>query len=158
MATMLGALGDGPIFGLDDPQAGPMVLLQAGEFAAPEVKARLWDAADEQADPEWNTQRGEFTLGFGLDEPNLDKFDEPTVSGVDFPRIALSEARWDGTALHLAAHPQNDAVRDTTTEVTVTGLPSDGAWSVGGQSSYETLTWAPISASASSARRSVLPV
>ena len=46
----------------------------------------------------------------------------------------MSEARWDGTALHLAAHPQNDAVRDTTTEVTVTGLPSDGAWRVGGQS------------------------
>jgi hypothetical protein len=162
IATMMGALGDGPIFGLDDPTAGPTILLQAGEFAGPEVKARLWEAADDQADPHWNTQRGEFTLGFGLDEPyprgqlnaramagwvcrpgawsaifnepNLDKFDEPTASDVDFPRIALSEARWDGTALHLAAHPQNDAVRGTTTEVTVTGLPSDGVWAVGGQS------------------------
>ena len=162
IATMMGALGDGPIFGLDDPTAGPMLLQQAGEFATPEVKARIWDAADDQADPDWNTELGEFTLGFGLDEPhprgqlnaramagwvcrpgawsaifsepNLDKFDEPTVSGVDFPRIALSEARWDGTALHLAAHPQNDAVRDTTTEVTVTGLPSDGTWTVGGRS------------------------
>jgi hypothetical protein len=162
IATMMGALGDGPIFGLDDPTAGPMLLQQAGEFADPEVKARIWEAADDQADPDWDTQRGEFTLGFGLDEPhprgqlnaramagwvcrpgawsaifnepNLDKFDEPTVSGVDFPRIALSEARWDGTALHLAAHPQNDAVHDTTTEVTVTGLPSDGTWRVGGES------------------------
>ena len=162
VATLLGALGDGPIFGLDDPQAGPTLLLQAGEFAAPEVKAKLWDAADDQADPDWNTQRGEFTLGFGLDEPhprgqlnaramagwvcrpgawsaifnepNLDKFEEPTASGVDFPRIALSEARWDGTALHLAAHPQNDDVSDTATEVTVTGLPSDGAWRVGDES------------------------
>jgi len=139
-----------------------MLLLQAGEFATPEVKAKLWAAADDQAGPDWNTQHGEFTLGFGLDEPhprgqlnaramagwvcrpgawsaifnepNLDKFDQPTVSDVDFPRIALSEARWDGTALHLAAHPQNDAVRGTTTEVTVTGLPSDGAWRVGDQS------------------------
>ena len=143
------------------PRPARWLLLLAGEFAAPEVKARLWNAADVQADPDWNTQRGEFTLGFGLDEPhprgqlnaramagwvcrpgawsaifnepNLDKFDEPTASDVDFPRIALSEARWDGTALHLAAHPQNDAVRDTTTEVTVTGLPSDGAWRVGDQ-------------------------
>ena len=161
IATMMGALGDGPVFGLDDPTAGPMLLQQAGEFATPEVKARIWEAADDQADPDWNTERGEFTLGFGLgephprgqlnaramagwvcrpgawsaifNEPNLDKFDEPTVSDVDFPRVALSEARWDGTALHLAAHPQNDAVRDTTTEVTVTGLPSDGAWRVGDQ-------------------------
>ena len=162
IATMMGALGDGPVFGLNDLTAGPMLLWQAGEFAGPEVKARLWDAADDQADPHWNTERGEFTLGFGLDEPhprgqlnaramagwvcrpgawsaifnepNLDKFAEPTASDVDFPRIALSEARWDGTALHLAAHPQNDVVRDTTTEVTVTGLPSDGTWRLGGQS------------------------
>ena len=144
---MLGALGDGPITGLDNPQAGPMLLWQAGEFATPEVKAKLWEAAKDQVDPHWDPERGEFTLGFGLDEahprgqlnaramagwvsrpgawstifnePNLDKFDEPTVSGVDFPRIALSEARWDGTAVHLAAHPQNDSVRNTTTEVTV---------------------------------------
>jgi hypothetical protein len=79
----------------------------------------------------WVCRPGAWSAIFN--EPNLDKFDEPTVSGVDFPRVALSEARWDGTALHLAAHPQNDAMRGTTTEVTVTGLPSDRAWSVGGQ-------------------------
>jgi len=139
-----------------------MLLQLAGEFASPDVKARIWAAADEQAEPGWDRELGEFTLGFGLDEPhprgqlnarsmagwvcrpgawaaifnepNLRKFDEPTASGVDFPRVALSEARWDGTALHLGAHPQNDAVRGTTTEVTVTGLPTDGPWSVGGQS------------------------
>ena len=158
----MGALGDGPIGGLADPTAGPMLLQLAGEFATPEVKARVWDAADDQAEPDWDPALGEFTLGFGLDEPHprgqlnaramagwvcrpgawsaifnepdLHKFDEPTASGVDFPRVALSEARWDGNALHLAAHPQNDAVRGTTTEVTVTGLPSDGSWSIGGRS------------------------
>lgn len=158
-ATLLGALGDGPVVGLDDPQAGPMLLWQAGEFASPEVKAKLWAAADEQTQPHWDTQRGEFTMGFGLDEPhprgqinaramagwvccpgawsaifnepNLTKFDEPTVSGVDFPRVAMSEARWDGSALHLAAHPQNDDVRGSTTEVTISGLPADGLWRIG---------------------------
>ena len=159
---MVGALGDGPVVGLDDPMAGPMILWQAGEFADPEAKARLWDAADEQVEPDWDAERGEFTMGFGLNEPHprgqlnaramagwvcrpgawsaifnqpdLDKFDEPTASGVDFPRVALSEARWDGTALHLAAHPQNNAVRGSTTEVTVAGLPVDGAWRIGDRS------------------------
>ncbi len=155
-ATLLGALGDGPVVGLDDPQAGPMLLWQAGEFATPEVKSKIWAAADEQTEPHWDTRRGEFTMGFGLDEPhprgqinaramagwvcrpgawsaifnepNLTKFGEPTVSGVDFPRVAMSEARWDGTALHLAAHPQNDDVRGAATEVTVSNLPEDGTW------------------------------
>ena len=80
----------------------------------------------------WVCRPGAWSAIFN--EPNLHKFDEPTASGVDFPRVALSEARWDGNALHLAAHPQNDAVRGTTTEVTVTGLPSDGTWSISGQS------------------------
>lgn len=158
-ATLMGALGDGPVFGVDDPQAGPMLLWQAGEFATAEVKAKLWAAADERSEPIWDRDRGEFTLGFGLgephprgqlnaramagwvcrpgdwwaifNEPNLTKFDEPTVSDVDFPRVAMSEARWDGTALHLAAHPQNADTAGTTTEVTVTSLPADGRWRFG---------------------------
>jgi hypothetical protein len=60
--------------------------------------------------------------------PDLDKFEEPTISGVDFPRVALSEARWDGAVLHLAAHPQNASVANTRTRVDVGGLPSGGQW------------------------------
>ena len=99
------------------------------------AKARIWAAADEHTEPTWNRDAGEFTLGFGLGEehprgqwnaramagwvcttgawsdvfngPNLAKFDQPTVVDVDFPRVAMSTARWDGTALHLAASPQN---------------------------------------------------
>src|SRR2546430_1172924 len=83
---------------------------------------------DEHVLPTWVRDAGEFTFGFGLGEehprgqwnaramagwvcttgawsdvfnrPNLAKFEQPTVVDVDFPRVAMSAARWDGTALH----------------------------------------------------------
>jgi len=155
-ATINGALVDGPISGLDEPDSATMLLQFAGEFADPKTKQRIWDAAEEHIAPTWNRDAGEFTLGFGLDEPyprgqlnaramagwvckegdwtrifnapNLVKFDQPTVIGVDFPRVALSEARWDGTALHLAAHPQNTAVEGSRTKVRITNVASAEGW------------------------------
>jgi hypothetical protein len=155
-ATINGALVDGPISGLDEPDSATMLLQFAGEFADPKTKQRIWDAAEEYIAPTWNRAAGEFTLGFGLDEPyprgqlnaramagwvctegdwsrifnspNLVKFDQPTVIGVDFPRVALSEARWDGTALHLAAHPQNTAVEGSRTKVRITNVASAKGW------------------------------
>jgi len=155
-ASFSGVFGDGPIAGLDNPANATMLLQIAGEFADPAIKQRLWEAADEQIEPTWDHERGEFTLGFRLNEahprgqwnaramagwvceegawarifnePNLTKFDEPTVTAVDFPRVALSEARWDGSALHLAAHPQNAANKDTTTAMQITNVASTGNW------------------------------
>jgi hypothetical protein len=155
-ATINGVLGDGPITGLDNPNGATMLLQIAGEFADPATKQRIWDAAEDHIEPTWDREAGEFTLGFGLNEPhprgqlnarsmagwvcaegdwtrlfnepNLTKFDEPTVTGVDFPRVALSEARWDGTALHLAAHPQNAAVEGTRTTVRITNVATTADW------------------------------
>ena len=155
-ATLNGVLGDGPIMGLDDPDRATMLLQFTGEFADPATRQRIWEAADEHIQPTWDREAGEFTLGFGLGEPhprgqlnaramagwvctegawsrlfnapNLAKFDEPTVEGVDFPRVALSEARWDGSALHLAAHPQNAANEGRRTRVKVTNVTSADGW------------------------------
>ena len=154
-AAFNGVFGDGPINGLDNPANATMLLQVAGEFADPTTKARLWEAAEAHIEPTWDKERGEFTLGFGLgedhprgqwnartmagwvctegdwarifNEPNLTKFTEPTVSGVDFPAIALSEARWDGTAMHLSAHPQNKFMHGSRTQVKLDNLP-DGSW------------------------------
>ena len=80
--------------------------------------ARLDELADRALEPTWDG--GEFTWGFGLNEPhprgqmnatmmvgeaggegawwrlfnepNLKKFDQPTVVGVDFPTLGISEA------------------------------------------------------------------
>jgi hypothetical protein len=154
-AMLSGVLGDGDIMGLDDENLGVMLVQLAGEYGDEATKARLWDAADAHFEPTWDVDAGEFTMGLRLDEPyprgqlnaramagwicttgawsdvfnnpNLTKFDEPTVTAVDFPRVAMTEARWDGDALHVAAHPQNASVRDTRTTVTLAGLPT-GEW------------------------------
>ncbi|MFP6814307.1 MAG: hypothetical protein VB949_01380 [Pseudomonadales bacterium] len=159
-AMLNGVFGDGPITGLDDPARSTILLQFAGEFADPAVKQRIWDAAQEHIEPTWDRAAGEFTLGFGLGEahprgqynaramagwvctkgawssifntPNLSKFDDPTVEGVDFPRIALSEASWNGTALRLAAHPQNAETAGVRTSVRITNLPSTDGWEMTG--------------------------
>lgn len=159
-ALLSGALGDGPVAGLDNPQLGVMLTQLAGEFADEATKARIWAAADEHFEPTWDVDAGELTFGFGLGEehprgqwnaramagwvctpgawsdvfnrPNLAKFDEPTVVGVDFPRVALSEASWADGALVLAAAPQRPSGRDDRTWVRVTNLggrPVEG-WTV----------------------------
>jgi hypothetical protein len=159
-AGFSGLLNGREIAGLDNPPNAAMLLQVAGEFADADLKRRLWEAADEHIEPTWDRERGEFTLGFGLNEahprgqwnarvmagwvctpgawarifnePNFAKFNEPTVSGVDFPAVALSEARWDGESLSVAAHPQNPAAEGTETSVAVSGLPTGSAWIVVG--------------------------
>jgi hypothetical protein len=149
-------LGDGPITGLDEPAKATTLLQFCGEFADAATKQRLWAAAEDHIEPTWDREAGEFTLGFGLHEPyprgqmnaramagwvctsgawarifnapNLAKFDEPTVEGVDFPRVALSKARWDGKALHISAHPQNAALAGTRTSVRITNISSTEGW------------------------------
>jgi len=155
-ALINGVHGAGPITGLEEPNSATMLLQFAGEFADTETKQRIWEAADEHIEPTWDRDTGEFTLGFGLNElhprgqlnaramagwvctegawsrifnePNLAKFAEPTVEGVDFPRVALSEARWDGTALHIAAHPQNAALEGSRTTVRITNVGATDGW------------------------------
>ena len=157
-ATLTGLLGDGEPSGLKDPNLASLLAWHTGEFVEGEVKARLWVHLDEVLEPSWGHDLGEFTFGFGLDEPHprgqlnaramagwvctpgawsrifnesgQERFLQPTVAGVDFPRVAMSEARWDGTALRLAAHPQNSSVAGTRTSVRITGLPPDEGWTL----------------------------
>lgn len=156
-AMLSGAAGDGPIALLDQIPLGVMLVQLAGEFADDATKDRIWAAADEHFEPTLSADSGEFTFGFGLGEehprgqfnaramagwvcttgawsdvfnrPNLAKFDEPTVVGVDFPRVAMREASWDGAALRLAASPQNASVRDTRTSVRVINA-GGGEWTI----------------------------
>ncbi len=64
-----------------------------------------------------------------FDEPNLHKFDEPTVSGVDYPRIGLTQA-WndlDEGLLHLETYAATTAARGSATTFTVDQLPDPAA-------------------------------
>ena len=153
-AMFSGALGDAPMAELPAAMASQLVQI-AGEFADDAVKARIWAAADAGLEPTWDRDAGEFAFGFGLGEehprgqmnaramagwvctpgawsnifnqPNLAKFDQPTVVEVDFPRVAMSVAHWDGATLHLAASPQNSSVRGNRTTVRLINLTGGAA-------------------------------
>ena len=100
-----------------------MARFLAREFGDEAVHARLKACSEASDEPSWDTGTGEFTWRFGLDEPhprgqmnataalaeaaapgawagllcrpNLRKFLEPTVHGVDFPKVCLSQATYD---------------------------------------------------------------
>ncbi len=95
----------------------------AREFADEALYAKLKAYLEANDEPTWDPGTGEFTWRFGLDEehprgqlnataamveaagpgawsalinqPNLRKFLEPTVYGVDFPKVCLSQATYD---------------------------------------------------------------
>ena len=155
-AMLSDVFSGGSITGLDEPPKVTSLLQFSGEFAERATKERIWAAADEHIQPTWDRDKGEFTLGFGLNEahprgqmnaramagwvctpgawsrlfnePNLGKFNEPTVVGVDFPRVALSEARWDGRSLHVTAQPQNPALLGIINSVRITNIDTDNNW------------------------------
>jgi hypothetical protein len=70
VAQLSGAVGDGPIAGLENPQAAVAMLQLAGEFGEESVQERIWSAAEPFLEPTWDRESGEFTLGLGLGEPH----------------------------------------------------------------------------------------
>ena len=95
----------------------------AKEFGDRPLYAKVKGFAEANNQPTWNEETGEFWWAYGLDEPlprgqlnaaaamaeansfegwrglfrpeNLTKFIEPTVSGVDFPKLAVKQAYFD---------------------------------------------------------------
>ncbi len=157
LAVMLTGLDtEGDPTGLNDPAFASLLAMQTGEFDNGRVRERLWQAIDDVHEPNWDHHSGEFTFGFGLgeryprgqlnaramagwvctpgawskifDDFSSNRFAEPTISGVDFPNIAMSEAQWDGEALHMAAQPRVASLADSRTSVQITALPVDGLW------------------------------
>jgi hypothetical protein len=101
----------------------------AKEFGNETIYAKLKTHAEAHFEPTWNAGTGEFTWGFGLNEPHprgqynaamataeanseggwwrifndptLRKFTDPTVYGVNFPTVCLSQAWYDVERKHL---------------------------------------------------------
>jgi hypothetical protein len=142
-----------------NPRGTVVGLWLAREYGDGAVSARLQQHAEAHHEPMWNRERGEFTWGYRLaeehprgqlnavsaaaeataprawwrifNEPNLGKFGEPTVVGVDFPRVALRQAWWDRAAqqLAIAVAPLAGAAPGATTVFRVTGLDEPDRWS-----------------------------
>jgi len=153
---------DAPGF-LADPGFASLLAMQTAEFDDGAIKERIWAILDGVHEPAVDDDLGEHVYGFGLGEPHPrgqlnarvmagwactpgawsrifneppdERFDEPTVTGVDFPDMALSEARWDSHALHLAVRARNASLAGRRTALSVAGLPvaaspADGAWTL----------------------------
>ena len=125
-----------------------------------ELAGALAASADEHLEPTWDAGRGEFTWGLGLGEEHPrgqynaalaaaeavtpgawrrlatttggSRFTEPTVTGVDFPRVALSEAEWDVARgeLRVTTAVQSDAVDGSPTSFRVSELGDPARWAV----------------------------
>lgn len=142
--------------GLDETTGHPY-LVGIGKFYAREqgngaLQATLSAYAENHHEPTWDEESGEFTWGFGLNEPhprgqfngmaamaeattegswrrlfnqpNLRKFIDPTVYGVDFPTVCLSQATYDAERrlLVVATDPGVPADRGKPTSFRVTNI------------------------------------
>lgn len=120
-AALMGVDG-GDIVVPPDPMAAVTLVQTAAAVADPATFDRVWEAAQPVFEPTDGPEPGERTFRFGLDEPHprgqlnaravaarlgaggawtrvftepdLTRFDLPTVVGVDFPEVAMAEARW----------------------------------------------------------------
>jgi hypothetical protein len=74
-----------------------------------------------------------------FNEPNLGKFAEPTVVGVDFPTVALSEARWDvgRGELRVRAVAKNGALAGEPTQFRVTNVADASGWTLRSEAGEE---------------------
>lgn len=107
----------------DHPYMTVRALSLAQDLGDTETARKIRSHAEANYEPTWDRDTGEFYYGFGLNEPyprgqynanlmvaevggpgawsriytepNLEKFDQPTVYGVDFPSMGLSQAYYD---------------------------------------------------------------
>ena len=130
----------------------------AREWGLDELEAAIRGGLEENYEPTWDRARGEFSWGLGLGEEyprgqyngflaaaevvspgawaRVSEAPLPKqpglVEGVDFPTVALAEARWGKDALRLRLHPQSDEVLGRPTRFRVTGLDDPNRWHVEG--------------------------
>jgi hypothetical protein len=164
---------------LADPRNFAVDLLMAHELGDTARYQALHALAEQLCEPMWDRERGEFYYRFGLsepyprgqanavimaaeaggrqawwrifNEPNLRKFDQPTVCGVDFPRLEISQALYDEEkeVLAVSTYAADPWLAGTVTTFTVEHLPQPAqarvlregqvyeGWRVSGETSIE---------------------
>ena len=166
---------DEPIPNVRDPRTNALGLVLARELGVVDAERHLRAFAEERFEPTWDRGRGEFTWGFGLREPvprgqlnatimmaevltrgawwsvfnhpNLSKFAEPTLCGVDYPILGIAQAWYDSEQCRLAvttyaADPRREGA---VTQFRVSGVDAlDGLQlTVDGEPSHD---WRPVAA------------
>ena len=141
----------------DHPYMTVRMLAMANELGDAETVEKLQAHIEANYEPIWDRDAGEFYYGFGLNEPyprgqynanlmvpevgtpgawsrmftkpNLDKFDQPTVYGVDFPRMGLSQAYYeqDKKTLVIQTYTADPAASGQPTSFRITNLKQPDA-------------------------------
>ncbi|GLZ53499.1 hypothetical protein Acsp07_31160 [Actinomycetospora sp. NBRC 106378] len=141
-----------PIAVIPEPRRMAVAMTVAREFEDDVTVHRLTDYAEQHFEPRYFGD-GEFGFWFGLDEtwprgqlsacamvsevgrpgawsqlfrnPNLAKFDEPTLEGVDYPTLGIVQAWYEkGTGiLHIGTYAGDPAATGRATTFRVTRLP-----------------------------------
>jgi hypothetical protein len=140
------------------PQRTPMIIHLAREWGLDNLADRLQLAANDAYEPSWDRERGEFTWGFQLDEEHPrgqfnasmaaaeavsegawwhlfnvgpgNRFDQPTVTGIDFPDLTVTTAWWDTETpqLLVGTVPRNSRVVGRPTRFKIVNLEDASAW------------------------------
>jgi hypothetical protein len=140
------------------PRINAIAWFLSREWGLDELEAGIRGGLEASYEPTWDRARGEFTWGLGLAEEHprgqyngflaaaeavspgawarVSEAPLPKqpglVEGVDFPTLALAEARWEKDTLRLRLHPQNDESLERPTHFRVTGLGDPDRWRVEG--------------------------
>jgi hypothetical protein len=133
------------------------------EWGLAELEPAIRNALEENYEPTWDRARGEFSWGLGLGEEHprgqyngflaaaeavsagawtrLSEAPLPPqrglVEGVDFPAVALAEARWEKERLRLRLQPRSDEDLGQPTSFRITGLDAPERWQVDGDARLE---------------------
>ena len=147
------------------PRINAIAWFLSREWGLDEFDGAIRDGLDATYEPTWDHARGEFTWGLGLNEEyprgqfnsflaaaeaassgawaRLTEAPLPNqpglVEGVDFPKLALAEARWEKGVLRLRLHPQNVEADGRPTRFRVTGLNDPDRWRVEGAAHLTTV-------------------
>lgn len=136
----------------DHPYMTVRALSLANDLGDTETVGKIRAHVEANYEPTWDRDAGEFYYGFGLNEPyprgqynanlmvaevggpgswsriytepNLEKFDQPTVHGVDFPDMGLSQASYDPEkkTLALRTYPADPTAQGRPTSFRVKNL------------------------------------
>ena len=153
-----GLLNAGAAVELPGAQRTPMIIHLAREWGLEQLADRLQGAADVDYEPTWDRDRGEFTWGFRLGEEHPrgqfnaamaaaetltegawsrlfntgpgDRFDEPTVTGIDFPDLNVTQAWWDSQKAQLlvSTTAKSGGVVGPPTRFKLVNLRAASAW------------------------------
>jgi Linalool dehydratase/isomerase len=144
-----------PVRSLPDPRFVLLGVVLARELGDDITFEHLSSFIEQHYQPGFDNERGEFGWGFGFNEPyprgqlnallimaetgaegswwnvynkpKLSKFDEPTLEGVDFPRLGIRSAFFEAaeSVLKITTDVGTPGSRDAGTTFRITRLPAD---------------------------------